>query len=95
MALLGAVLGASSTELPSRLFTGLPAQPHDTAEFWLRASPLQMHTLTPVPSGLQDFFCPGPKASQLISTAVDIAGVQFQPARLDVLQPSDEHTACL
>lgn len=55
VALLGVVLGTNSTELPSRLFTGLPAQPHDTAEFWLRVSPLQMHTLTPVPFGLQDF----------------------------------------
>lgn len=46
----------SSPELHSRIFTGLPAQPHDAAEFWLRTSSLQMQTLTPIPSGLQVTF---------------------------------------
>lgn len=54
------VLGSSSDTLTSRRSAGLPAWlpawPHNTAEFWLRASSLQMQTLTPVPSGLQVAF---------------------------------------
>jgi len=46
-------LKSSSAELTSRLSAGLPAQPHNTAEFWLRASSLQMQTRIPIPSGLR------------------------------------------